>query len=89
MLIFSFKFSKQLKINYSGFSNGSSTGPIPGLNLTFKFIAHGTIKISENIIAASKPKRVIGCKVTAEACSGFKQSEIKSFCNARMARYSF
>ena len=64
-------------------------GPIPGSNLTFKFIAHGTIRISENIIAASKPNRVIGCIVTVEACSGFKHNEIKSFCDARMARYSF
>ena len=78
------KLSKHLIPITSGFSNGSSKGPIPGLNLTFKFIAHGTIKISENIIAASKPNRVIGCKVTAEACFGFKQNEIKSFCFARM-----
>ena len=27
--------------------------------------------------------------VTAEACSGFKHNEMKSCCNARMARYSF
>ena len=79
MLIFQLNHLKHFKLISSGFSNGSSMGPIPGSNLTFKFIAHGTIKISENIIAASKPNRVIGCKVTAEACSGFKQNDIKSF----------
>jgi hypothetical protein len=37
----------------------------------------GTTRISENKIAASKPKRRIGCKVTSAASLGLKQRSRK------------
>ena len=37
------------------FSNGSSNGPVPVTNRTFLFKAHGTSRISEKMMAASKP----------------------------------
>ena len=43
---------------------------------------------SLNRIAASKPKRRIGCNVTSAASSGWVQSAMKSPAFARTARYS-
>ena len=69
-------------------SIGSSFGPSPVINLTLRPRAHGTIRMSEKIIAASNPKRSIGCNVTSTAFSGFRQKEIKSGSDARTALYS-
>ena len=44
--------------------------------------------MSLNRMAASKPKRRIGCSVTSAASSGVVQSAMKSLALARMARYS-
>ena len=50
--------------------------------------AQGTIRMSLNRIAASKPKRRIGCNVTSAASAGLVQSAMKSPALARTSRYS-
>ena len=51
-------------------------------------MASGTVRMSENRMAASKPKRSIGCIVTSQASSGFLHRARKSPALARVARYS-
>ena len=58
-------------------SAASSRGPSPSTKLTRCPSACGTTRISENRIAASKPKRRIGCNVTSAASFGVKQRSRK------------
>ena len=53
-----------------------------------KTIASGTVRISENKIAASSGKRSSGCKVTSVAMSGFLQRFRKLPARLRVAQYS-
>ena len=71
-----------------GISIGSSFGPSPATNATLRPSACGITRISENRIAASKPKRRIGCKVTSAASSGEKQRSRNPPAFSRTARYS-
>ena len=88
VILFEKSSIKFCEITSSG-DKGVHFGPSPVMKCTFRFNAHGTIKISEKIIAASKPKRLIGCNVTSLALSGVKQKEIKSGVVALTSRYSF
>ena len=64
-------FSRSMSISLdnraspSGFSIASSLGPSPSTTSTRQPSASGTTNMSENRIAASKPKRRMGCKVAS------------------------
>ena len=74
--------SRASALSFAASSSGSSRGPSPASNVTVRPSACGTTRMSENRIAASKPKRRIGCKVTSvgqlgreaqiEEASGFR-----------------
>src|ERR1700761_3668742 len=68
--------------------SGSSLGPSPASKRTERPSACGTTRMSENRIAASKPKRRTGCSVTSAANSGVKHSLRKPPALARTSRYS-
>ena len=83
-----FKRAGQTTHSADGSLSGSSRGPSPSTNQTLRPRASGTTRMSENKIAASKPKRRTGCKVTSVANSGVKQRSRKPPAFARTARYS-
>ena len=58
-------------------AKGVKPRPFAVQNSTFRPSASGTTRISENRIAASKPKRRIGCNVTSAARFGLKQRSRK------------
>ena len=58
---------------------GSSRGPSPSTNLTPWPSASGTIRISENKIAASKLYLRIGCSVTSAACEASELTGRKGY----------
>ena len=68
--------------------NDDRSGPSPSTKVTCCPSAYGTTRISENKIAASKPKRRIGCNVISAARLASKQRSRKPAAFSRKARYS-
>jgi hypothetical protein len=66
----------------------SNFGPSPSTKYRPRPIASGTVRMSENRIAASRSKRSSGCSVTSQASSGFVARPMKLPAFARVARYS-
>ena len=64
----------------------SSLGP-PSAKLKGAPMGSSGVRMSLNMMAASKPKRRIGCKVTSQAASGVRQSSLK-LSLARISWYS-
>ena len=69
-------------------SGRSNFGPSPSTKYRPSPIASGTVRMSENRMAASSGKRSSGCSVTSQATSGFFAMPRKLPARARVARYS-
>ncbi len=66
----------------------ANRGPSPSAKLSPSPIASGTVRMSENRIAASSGKRSSGCSVTSVASEGVCASLRKLPAFARVALYS-
>ena len=69
-------------------SGRSNFGPSPSTKNRPRPIASGTVRMSENRIAASSGNRRSGCRVTSQASSGFLAIARKLPAALRVARYS-
>ena len=70
------------------FTGNLNFGPSPSSKYKPKPIASGTVRISENKIAASKLNLLNGCIVTSQASSGLEHKFIKLPASFLSALYS-